>query len=350
MLRDPHPPRLRRTASACLSILAAAVLAACQAPPPAAPPAPPPSPASAPEPVAAPPAPAPTPTGPVSQAAQAQAQKIAMGAVEPLEAGKEDVALAELQRALATDPQNKLALSLMRQIETDPQELYGRDHFSYTVRSQDTLSRIAGRFLGDIYAFYGLARYNNIAVPRQVSAGQVLRIPGKAPVGGQAPAPAKAPAPPAPPSPPPPPPPPAPPPPAPPPQSVPAPGPDVRPLPPPPPPAPPPPPPPPPEPTPGERAMSRAAAAERRSDWPLAYREYQAAAGLNQPGAAAKVEQVRKPLAQHHAKLAKAAFARQELDVSIANWETVLQLDADFPQARSELERMRRLKANLLTK
>jgi tetratricopeptide (TPR) repeat protein len=343
MLRDPHPPCLRRTASACLSILAAAVLAACQAPPPAAPPAPS-APASAPEPVAAPPAPAPVPTGPVSQAAQAQAQKIAMGAVEPLEAGKEDVALAELQRALSTDPHNKLAGNLMRQIETDPQELYGRDSFNYTVRSQDTLSRIAGRFLGDIYAFYGLARYNNIAVPRLVSAGQVLRIPGKPPAGGQAPAPAKAPAPPAPP----PPPPPAPPPPAPPPQSVPAPGPDVRP--PPPPPAPPPPPPPPPEPTPGERAMSRAAAAERRSDWPAAYREYQAAAGLNQAGAAAKVEQVRKPLAQHHAKLAKAAFARQELDASIANWETVLQLDAEFPQARSELERMRRLKANLLTK
>ncbi len=96
--------------------------------------------------------------------------------------------------------------------------------------------------------------------------------------------------------------------------------------------------------------MTRAAAAERAGDLPRAYKEYQGAAAQNQPGAAARVEQLRKPLAQHHAKQARAAFARQDLDASIANWEIVLQLDPEFPQARSELERMRRLKANLSAK
>jgi len=96
--------------------------------------------------------------------------------------------------------------------------------------------------------------------------------------------------------------------------------------------------------------MARAVAAERAGDLPRAYREYQGAAAQNQPGAAAKLDQLRKPLAQHHAKLARAAFARQDLDGAIGSWETVLQLDPEFPQARSELERMRRLKANLSAK
>ncbi len=315
---------------ACLSILAVAVLAACQAPPPAAPLTPPPAPVPMAEPAPVAPPAAPVATGPVSQAAQTQAHKLAMAAVEMLEAGNETAASAELERALTIDPQSKLALNLMKQIESDPQTTYGRDSFAYTVRPSDTLSRIAQRFLGDIYAFYGLARYNNIAVPRQVSAGQVLRIPGKPPVGG-APAPITSPRAPAPP-----------------PVASPAPPPPSEPrvaeAP------PPPPPPPPPEPTPGERAMRSAAAAERAGDLARALKDYQAAAGLSQPGAAGKADQVRKQLAQQHAKLARAAFARQDLDGAIANWLIVLELEPDFPQARSELERMRRLKANLNAK
>ena len=39
------------------------------------------------------------------------------------------------------------------------------------------LSRIAGHFMGDIYMFYALARYNDIRVPRLVAGGQVIRVP-----------------------------------------------------------------------------------------------------------------------------------------------------------------------------
>ena len=106
---------------------------------------------------------------------------MALAAVGMLESGHEDEAKAELQRALATDPNNKLALNLMRQIAADPVAALGRESFSYTVRPNETLSMIAARFMGDLYSFYILARYNGIAVPRQVAGGQVLRIPGKAP-------------------------------------------------------------------------------------------------------------------------------------------------------------------------
>lgn len=193
-----------------LSLLATAVavLAGCATPPPPAPapstaPTDTTSPSGTPEPapgpaVEPPPPPPPPPSGPVSAAAQQQAQTLAKAAVELLERGKEDEAKAELQTALNTDPNNKLAQNLMRQITVDPVATLGKDSFAYTVRSTDTLSLIAGRFLNDIFSFYILARYNDIKVPRQLHGGQMIKVPGKQPppaAPSPAPAPPPAPAP-----------------------------------------------------------------------------------------------------------------------------------------------------------
>ena len=328
-----------------LVALAASVLAACETPPPAAPKSvPSPSASSAPreaEPPALPaPAPAVTPpaapTGPVGPAAQQQAQKIALAAAEMLESGNEEPARGELKRALGVDPQNKLALNLSRQMTADPVATLGRESFAYTVRPSDTMSRIAQRFLGDVYAFYILARYNDIKVPKQVSSGQVIRVPGKAPPPGAAPAaeraapaatphPAAAPpsiesvlrAPQA----------------APPPSPAPAAAPVASSK--------------PPEPTPGERAMRAAAAAERAADLPRARAEYLNAASLNQPGATAKAEQLRTQLVTRYSVNARNALARQDLDGAIGNWQRVIDLDADNATARLELERVRGLKEKL---
>lgn len=330
------------TPSMRLSLLAAAaaVLAGCATPPPSTPPTqePPtqaptapstvPDPAPAPPPEPQPPAAPPPPvSGPVSASQQQQAQKLAMTAVEMLEGGKEEEAKAELQQALSTDPNNRLAQNLLRQITADPIATLGRDSFSYTVRSTDTLSRIAGRFLNDIYAFYILARYNDIKVPRQVSAGQVLRIPGKAPPPGADREPPVRPAPPPPPA--------------------------AAPSPPPPPPAPvaspspPPPPPAPAEPPPGVKAMRSAEAAERAGDLDRALVDYNRAAGMDQPGAAAKVADVRRKLAQRHTQNARAAMAKQDLDGSIRSWDRVLELEPGNDTAKLERQRAVALKEKL---
>lgn len=168
--------------------------------------APGPRPAPAPAPVAEPP-PAPPPPadpGPAagSPAAVQQASRLANAAVELLEGGNEEQASIEVQRALQLDPQNRLAQSLLKQIQTDPNSLFGREYFTYRVQPGESLSRIAGRFLGDVHLFYGLARYNDIRVPRQLQGGQAIKVPGKAPPPSAPPAPP-------PPAPPPPPPPPA---------------------------------------------------------------------------------------------------------------------------------------------
>jgi hypothetical protein len=231
-----------------------------------------------------------------------------MAAVNLLETGHEDQARVELQNALALDPHNKLALNLTRQLAVDPVAMLGRESFAYTVRPSDTLSQIAGRFLGDIYAFYILARYNDIKVPRQVAGGQVIRIPGKAPPPGalerearRAEAPAPAPAPVAPPTPP-----------APPPQ---------------------------PEPTAGMLALRAAENAERAGDLERAANEYRRAASLDQPAAAGKAEELRKRLVSRYTVNARTAFVKQDLTGSIRAWDKVLELDPNNDTAKLERQK-----------
>ncbi len=253
------------------------------------------------------------PIGPFTPATQQQAQRIALAAAGMLESGQEEQARAELQRALATDPHNKLAQNLMRQITVDPVATLGRESFAYTVRPNETLSIIAGRFLGDIYSFYLLARYNNITVPRLVAGGQTLRIPGKAPPPTPAREAVRAE-----------------------PNAVPTaipPVPNVPAA-----------PPPPPEPTPGERALRAAEAAERGGDLERAHAEYRRAASLDQPGAEGKAEHVRKQLVQRYALSARTAFARQDLDGAIRAWDRVLSVDPGNDTAKLERQRALALK------
>lgn len=240
-----------------------------------------------------------------------QAQKMAIGAADLLEAGNEEQAKADLQRVLASEPGNKLAQNLLRQITADPVAVLGRESFPYTVRSSDTLSRIAGRFLGDIYSFYILARYNDIKIPRQVAGGQVIRIPGKAPPPGVLENEARKDkaatvAPPAPVAP-----------------TAPV----VI------------------EPSASEKALLSADAAERRGDLERAYTDYRTATGGELSGdALARAEQLRRRLVTRYTLAARGAFAKQDLDGSIRQWDRVLQLEPNNDTARLEQQKARSLK------
>lgn len=303
----------------------AALLAGCVTPPKNTAPAPEPVAPAASAPVA-PPEPPPPP--PATPAQQAQAQKMALSAVDMLEAGQEDQARAEIQRALAVDRDNKLANSLMRQITGDPVQMLGRESWSYTVRPNDTLSRISGRFMGDIYSFYILARYNDIKVPARVAGGQVLRIPGKAPPPGSldpqpsprgrnTPAPAPQPA-----------------------AATPAPAPAPA-------AAPTPAPAPSPELSAGEKAMRNGESWERSNRLDRALDEYKRAASMDQPGAQAKVEVVRKKLIDRSTLAARTAFAKQDLAGSIKAWDNVLELDPGNEVAKLERQKAVSLKAKV---
>lgn len=100
-------------------------------------------------------------------------------ALDLLNAGQEEDARAELLHVLQLEPGNKLAAQLLRHTRADPVGLLGREAYLYTVKPNESLSRIAMRVLGDPFAFYILARYNDIKVPSSVVPGQVIRLPGK---------------------------------------------------------------------------------------------------------------------------------------------------------------------------
>jgi tetratricopeptide (TPR) repeat protein len=300
------PSRLAGTAALMSALVAALALSACATKPAD----PPPEPAAT---TPAAPAPAPEPPPPPTPAMQAQAQKVAQGVVELLEAGNEEQARAELQRALGLDPANKLALNLQKQMSEDPQATLGRESFPYVVRSGDTLSRIAGRFLGDIYAFHILARYNNIKVPRQVGEGTTIRIPGKAPPPEVAR--------------------------------------PTRPVPTKPEPAPEPAPPPvaaapvaPAEPSAGEKAFRSAEASAKAGNLERALADYKQAASLGIAAAGPKVDATSKRLVDTHSRNARSALARQDLDGAIKSWDKVLELDPANDTAKLERQKALRLK------
>ena len=179
------------TASVRTTIVIGALLcAACASEPPSGAGAPSSSP-RAPAPAAAAPAPEPAAPAPAlepTRDAKAQAQRTALEAVDQLQNGDEAGARATIDRALAADPSNELAKRLMDQIRADAQRELGPTFFRYIVQPDDSLSKLAQRFLGDRFRFYILAKYNDITNPSRLQTGQVIRIPGKEPTPVAAPA------------------------------------------------------------------------------------------------------------------------------------------------------------------
>ena len=72
----------------------------------------------------------------------------------------------------------------MDQIKADPQKELGTTFFRYTVQRDDSLSKIAQQYLGDRFKFHILAKYNDIANPSKLAAGQVIKIPGPCAAAG----------------------------------------------------------------------------------------------------------------------------------------------------------------------
>ena len=311
-------PTDRYGVRALLAPLAVSLLvAACASSPPAPSGTPPPASAatpaagsSAPTPEAVPlPAPAPELS---PAAAKAQAQKLALEAVDQLQNGDEFAARATLERAAQLDPGNDLARKLADQIRADAQRELGPVYFRYTVQKDDTLSKLAQQFLGDRFRFYILAKYNDITNPSRLAAGQVIRVPGRAPPPAAAAAPPVDPAP-----------------------TVAA--------------------PPPPEPKPRDDvadALKKVAELERAGNLEAAYFAYTDLAQRYPASAEAakRRDASRATFLRQLDREATTAFQRQNLDLAIAKWDRMLEIDPGNKKARLERERALDLKRRLAAK
>lgn len=230
-------------------------------------------------------APVETPAAPVVALTPQEAQRSMSAALDHLQAGQEDQAEVELARILQSDPNNRLALSLMRQIKDDPVASLGRESFAYRVQPGESLSRIAQRFMNDLHLFYILARYNNIKVPRNLAGGQTIRVPGKAPAAGSQPA-------------------------------APAPAPVAA--------------PPPPVPVQAAPVATPASAAAHA-----------------EAAAASRAARQRSEAVARHSRAARAAFAKQDLDAAIKSWDAVLEIDPENRTAQLERQKVLGLKEKL---
>jgi len=176
-------PAIWRVAS--VAVVAAALVAACADQPKKEA-----APAATPPPTAVPATPPRPPEPELSPAqAKAQSQKLALEAVDQLQNGDEIAARQTLAKALSLDPANDIAKKMNDQIAADAQKELGPTFFRYTVARDDSLSKLAQQYLGDRYRFYILAKYNDIANPSRLAAGQIIKIPGRAPPPSAAPAP-----------------------------------------------------------------------------------------------------------------------------------------------------------------
>lgn len=100
-------------------------------------------------------------------------------AIELINQGDVAQARTMLVAVIKRQPNDQIAADLMKQIDGDPVALLGKASFPYTARQGDTLSSLAGRFLGNPIQFYALGRYNGLSFPAAIRPGQALRIPGE---------------------------------------------------------------------------------------------------------------------------------------------------------------------------
>lgn len=95
----------------------------------------------------------------------------------------------QLKALIKREPMNPQLLLLRDSISGDPQEQLGPVSYPYTVRSGETIEQLAERLLGNRLKAYQLARYNGLANPSALAAGQIIRIPGTPPKPKPQPAP-----------------------------------------------------------------------------------------------------------------------------------------------------------------
>ncbi len=295
-----------------VALAAAAMVVGCATPPPAADSGTPAGTAA--KPAAAAPAPPPPPPVPELTPAQAkaQAQRLAVDAVDQLQNGDEASARQTLDKALALDPNNELGKKLQDQVKADAQKELGPVFFRYTVQKDDSLSKLAQQYMGDRFRFYILAKYNDMPNPNRLAAGQVIKIPGRQPA---TPPPVAAP---------------------------PAPSPDVA-------------APAVPEAKPHDDVadlLQKGRDLEAKGDLEGAYAAYVEAAKKTPVSA----EAVRRRDATRTALLRKLdregtqAFQRQNLDLAITKWDRVLEIDPNNQKAKLERERCIELKKKMAEK
>lgn len=94
-----------------------------------------------------------------------------------LERGQPLPARAELQLYLQSQPSSKVARDLVRQIDLAPSDYFPADYREVVLPSGVSLSSLSKQYLGSVFKFHALAKYNGFLKPGDLTAGQDIKVP-----------------------------------------------------------------------------------------------------------------------------------------------------------------------------
>jgi len=109
--------------------------------------------------------------------ANATAKQRFSEALTLLARGEPNAARAELALYLDQQPGSRVARDLLRQIDTPASQYFPPEYEEVTLGSGDSLSSLSKQYLGSVYKFHALAKYNGITEPQRIRLGQRIRIP-----------------------------------------------------------------------------------------------------------------------------------------------------------------------------
>lgn len=94
-----------------------------------------------------------------------------------LEGGQPEAARAELLLYLEAQPHSDVGRDLLQQIDIPVADYFPAESRTVVLQPGYSLSTLARIYLGSVYRFHALAKYNGITQPRTLTAGQSIRIP-----------------------------------------------------------------------------------------------------------------------------------------------------------------------------
>ncbi|MEH6569515.1 MAG: hypothetical protein V7709_10585 [Halioglobus sp.] len=94
-----------------------------------------------------------------------------------LEEGRPAPARIELLEYLEVKPDSAIAQDILAQIDMPADEYFPEDFHVVELKFGQSLSTLSKTYLGSVYQFHALAKYNAIAQPSKTKVGQQIRIP-----------------------------------------------------------------------------------------------------------------------------------------------------------------------------
>jgi hypothetical protein len=91
--------------------------------------------------------------------------------------GDAEAARVELVIFRQEQPSSDVAADIIDQIDTPSSIYFPEEYQEVTLGNGVSLSSLAKQYLGSVYKFHALAKYNGIAEPRTLYPGQAIRIP-----------------------------------------------------------------------------------------------------------------------------------------------------------------------------